>query len=133
MAKSTFVNGTFDILHPGHVRLLNYAKGLGDRLFVAIDSDRRVKELKGQSRPINTAVERKEMLLALKAVDEVEIFDTSEELCMWIRQINPYIMVIGSDYKDKEVIGSDYARHLVFYNRIDEYSTTRKIQSIVNR
>lgn len=133
MVRSTFVNGTFDILHPGHVRLLSYAKSLGDRLFVAIDSDRRVKELKGQSRPINTAIERKEMLLALKAVDEVEIFDTSEELCMWIKQINPYIMVVGSDYKEKEVIGSENARHLVFFNRIHEYSTTRKIQSIIDR
>jgi D-beta-D-heptose 7-phosphate kinase/D-beta-D-heptose 1-phosphate adenosyltransferase len=133
MAKSVFVNGTFDIIHPGHIRLLTYAKSLGDRLFVAIDSDRRVKELKGNSRPINTVGERKEMLLALKPVDEVEVFDSDEELCMWIKQIQPYIMVVGSDYKDKMVIGSEHARHLVFYDRIELYSTTKKIQSITNR
>lgn len=133
MAKSVFVNGTFDVLHPGHIRLLNYAKNLGDRLFVAIDSDRRVGELKGKSRPINNAGERKEMLLALKAVDEVEIFDSNEELKMWIKQVRPYIMVVGSDYKDKQVIGSEFARHLIFYDRIEQYSTTQKIQSIINR
>ena len=76
MVKSVFVNGTFDVLHPGHVRLLSYAKSLGDRLFVAIDSDRRVRELKGNLRPINNSSERKEMLLALKPVDEVETFDS---------------------------------------------------------
>lgn len=133
MAKSIFVNGTFDILHPGHIRLLNYAKSLGDRLFVAIDSDDRVTKLKGILRPINDSAERKEMLLALKAVDEVEIFSSDEELKMWIKQIKPYIMVVGSDYKDKEVIGSEFARHLIFYERIPEYSTTKKIQSITYR
>lgn len=133
MAGSIFVNGTFDVLHPGHIRLLTYAKSLGIRLFVAIDSDRRVKELKGYNRPINSATERKEMLLALKPVDEVEIFDTNEELCMWIKQIRPHIMVVGSDYKDKDVIGREFAKHLIFYDRIPEYSTTSKIQDIANR
>lgn len=133
MAKSVFVNGTFDVLHPGHIRLLSYAKSLGDRLFVAIDSDRRVRELKGNSRPINSSDERKEMLLALKSVDEVETFDTDEELRMWIKQIRPYIMVVGSDYKDKPVIGSEHARHLIFYDRIKEYSSTGKIQHIIDR
>ena len=133
MAKSIFVNGTFDVLHVGHIRLLNYAKSLGDRLFVAIDSDDRVAELKGPTRPINSVSERKEMLLALKAVDEVEIFGSREELSMWVKQIRPYIMVVGSDYKDKEVIGCEYARHLVFFDRIKEYSSTGKIQRIVDR
>lgn len=133
MAKSIFVNGTFDILHTGHLRLLNYAKSLGDRLFVAIDSDERVKEKKGLSRPINNVGERKEFLLNLKSVDEVEIFGSDEELCMWIKQIRPYIMVIGSDWKDRPVIGREFARHLVFYDRIEPYSTTKKIQDIVAR
>jgi rfaE bifunctional protein nucleotidyltransferase chain/domain len=127
---SIFVNGTFDVLHPGHIRLLNYAKSLGNRLFVAIDSDLRVKELKGQNRPINNAAIRKEMLLALKSVDEVEIFDSDEELKMWINQIRPYIMVVGSDYRNKKVIGSEFAKNLVFYERIPEYSSTSIIKQI---
>ena len=133
MVKSIFVNGTFDILHPGHIRLLNYAKSLGTRLFVAIDSDVRVKLLKGLDRPVNTASERKEMLLALKSVDEVEIFSSDEELTMWIKQIRPDIMIVGSDYRDKKVIGSEYAKQLLFYERIPNFSTTQKIKDISSR
>lgn len=132
---SIFVNGTFDVLHPGHIRLLSYAKSLGTRLFVAIDSDLRVKQLKGSHRPINDQAIRKEMLLALKSVDEVEVFDSDEELKMWINQIRPYIMVVGSDYRNKNVIGSELAKNLVFYERIPEYSSTsiiRQIQDLSN-
>jgi len=133
MAKSVFVNGTFDVLHLGHLALLNYAKSLGDKLFIAIDSDERVKQLKGPTRPIYDAYQRKVMLLNLKAVDEVEIFSTDEELEMWIKQIKPAIMVIGSDWQDKTVIGSQFAKKLEFFKRIDEYSTTNTIENIINR
>lgn len=133
MAKSVFVNGTFDILHPGHLALLNYAKSLGDKLFVAIDSDERVKQLKGSTRPIYDSFRRKVMLLNLKAVDEVEIFNSDEELEMWIKQIKPSIMVVGSDWRNKTVIGSQHAKRLEFFERIDEYSSTKTIQDIINR
>jgi len=133
MAKSVFVNGTFDVLHLGHLALLNYAKSLGDKLFVAIDSDERVRQLKGLTRPIYEAYQRKVMLLNLKAVDEVEIFSSNEELEMWIKQINPTIMVVGSDWRNKTVIGSQYAKRLEFFERIDEYSSTKTIQDIINR
>ena len=133
MAKSVFVNGTFDVLHLGHLALLNYAKSLGDKLFVAIDSDERVRQLKGLTRPIYDAYQRKVMLLNLKAVDEVEIFSSDEELEMWIKQINPSIMVVGSDWRNKTVIGSQFAKRLEFFERIDEYSSTKTIQDIINR
>ena len=133
MAKSVFVNGTFDVLHLGHLALLNYAKSLGDKLFVAIDSDERVRQLKGTTRPIHDTYQRKVMLLNLKAVDEVEIFSSDEELEMWIKQINPTIMVVGSDWRNKTVIGSQYAKRLEFFERIDEYSSTKTIQDIINR
>ena len=133
MAKSVFVNGTFDVLHLGHLALLNYAKSLGDKLFVAIDSDERVRQLKGSTRPIYDVYQRKVMLLNLKAVDEVEIFSSDEELEMWIKQINPSIMVVGSDWRNKTVIGSQYAKRLEFFERIDEYSSTKTIQDIINR
>lgn len=133
MVKSVFVNGTFDVLHLGHLALLNYAKSLGDKLFVAIDSDERVKQLKGSTRPIHTAYERKTMLLNIKAVDEVEVFSSDEELEMWIKQIKPSIMVVGSDWRNKTVVGSQYAKRLEFFERIDEYSSTKTIQDIINR
>ena len=133
MAKSVFVNGTFDVLHLGHLALLNYAKSLGDKLFVAIDSDQRIRQLKGPTRPIYDVYQRKVMLLNLKAVDEVEIFSSDEELEMWIKQINPTIMVVGSDWRNKTVIGSQFAKRLEFFERIDEYSSTKTIQDIINR
>ena len=133
MAKSVFVNGTFDVLHLGHLALLNYAKSLGDKLFVAIDSDERVRQLKGPTRPIYDVYQRKVMLLNLKAVDEVEIFSSDEELELWIKQINPSIMVVGSDWRNKTVIGSQFAKRLEFFERIDEYSSTKTIQDIINR
>jgi D-beta-D-heptose 7-phosphate kinase/D-beta-D-heptose 1-phosphate adenosyltransferase len=77
---TVMVNGTFDVLHPGHVALLNTARSYGDWLIVAIDTDRRVKELKGNGRPINNQNDRKVMLSNLKAVDIVEFFDSTEDL-----------------------------------------------------
>lgn len=133
MIKKVFVNGTFDILHSGHLYLLNYAKSLGDYLIVGIDSDERIREKKGPSRPVNNIKERSLMLSNIKPVDEVLHFSTDEELENMVKSINPDIMVVGSDWKGKPVIGSQYALELKFFNRIDGYSTTKTIQSIINR
>jgi len=130
--KPIFVNGTFDILHPGHVQLLNYARSLGDSLIVAIDSDRRVRELKGANRPINSDDDRKFMLENLRSVDTVWIFDTDQELEDICRLHNP-IMVKGSDYRGRAIIGQQYCKEIVFYDRIEPYSTTRTIQDISSR
>jgi len=130
---NVFVNGTFDVLHIGHLSLLNYSKSLGDKLFVGLDTDRRVNEKKGSSRPINNIYERQQMLLNLKAVDEVVIFDSDEELCMLVKQIRPSIMVVGSDWKGKPIIGSEFVKQLFYYSRIDGYSSTQKIQDIIDR
>lgn len=124
------VNGTFDIIHPGHLALLNYAKSLGDFLVVAIDADDRVKKLKGDSRPVNNQYERKLLLENLKAVDEVAIFNSSDELVDIIKQCA--IMVKGSDYKGRSVIGEANCQ-VIYFDRIDEYSSTRKIQDIASR
>jgi D-beta-D-heptose 7-phosphate kinase/D-beta-D-heptose 1-phosphate adenosyltransferase len=128
--KKVFVNGTFDVLHLGHLAMLNYAKTLGDHLVVAIDSDERVKRLKGLSRPINNVNERKVMLENLKAVDQVEIFDTDEDLINIIKTCD--IMVKGGDYKTLPIIGKEYVT-VVLFERIDEYSSTKKIQHIIDR
>ena len=129
--KRVVVNGTFDILHSGHLALLNHARSLGDRLTVAIDSDQRVKRLKGSSRPINTELERQEMLANLRAVDEVKIFETDQDLIDIVSQAD--VMVMGSEYRDQSIIGRTYCKELVFFDRIDGYSTTKKIQDIVDR
>ena len=130
--KTIFVNGTFDILHPGHVQLLNYARSLGDSLIVAIDSNQRVQELKGKDRPINSEDDRKFMLESLRSVDTVWIFNSDQELEDICRLYNP-IMVKGSDYRGRTIIGQQYCKEIVFYDRIEPYSTTRAIQDIGNR
>ena len=128
-----FVNGCFDILHIGHIRLLKFAKSKCDHLIVCIDSNERVKKMKGQSRPFNSEILRKETLMALESVDQVEIFDSSQELIGLIKAYHPDIMVVGSDYRDKVVIGSQYAKQLIFFDRIEGYSTSKIIESFSDR
>ena len=128
--KKVFVNGTFDVIHPGHIAMLNFAKNLGDYLLVAIDSDDRTKRLKGSTRPINNVYERKTLLENFKAVDKVEVFDTDEELIRLIKTCD--IMVKGGDYSLLPILGKEYI-DVVIFDRIYEYSSTRKIQDIINR
>lgn len=131
--KKVFVNGTFDVLHKGHLMLLNFAKSYGDYLIVAIDTDERVKEKKGSTRPIHNQEERSFFLRMLKPVDQVELFSSDEELENLVKGFRPDVMIVGSDYKDKRVIGSEFAKQLKFFDRIDGYSTTQIIQSIIDR
>jgi D-beta-D-heptose 7-phosphate kinase/D-beta-D-heptose 1-phosphate adenosyltransferase len=131
--KKVFVNGTFDVLHPGHMSLLTYASSLGNELIVAIDSDRRVKEKKGLDRPINNEDIRSKMLLHIKGVDRVIIFDTDQDLRDAVKEYEPDVMVVGSDYENKEVIGSEYAKELKFFQRDTRYSSTKIIKNIIDR
>jgi rfaE bifunctional protein nucleotidyltransferase chain/domain len=131
--STIIVNGTFDILHPGHVAMLNTARGLGDYLVVCIDTDRRVRELKGERRPINTQIDRKVMLQNLKAVDIVEFFDSEEELIALIKLYKPNVMVKGSDYRGQRIVGEAHVPKVFFYDRVGDYSTTKTIQDITNR
>jgi D-beta-D-heptose 7-phosphate kinase/D-beta-D-heptose 1-phosphate adenosyltransferase len=127
------VNGTFDVLHPGHIALLNTARSYGDYLIVAIDTDRRVRELKGEQRPINNQNDRRIMLSALKSVDIVELFDSKEELIKLMERYKPDVYVKGSDWKGKSVEAANYCENVIYYDRVGNYSTTNIIQSITNR
>ena len=128
--QRVFVNGTFDILHPGHLAMLLFARQQGDWLLVGIDSDQRVRRLKGPGRPINNQHERQLMLEAIRWVDGVSVFDTDQELQDLIASCD--IMVKGSDYRYRPIIGGDL-RPVVFFERINDYSTTKKIQDIGRR
>lgn len=122
------VNGTFDVLHPGHIALLNTARSYGDYLIVAIDTDRRVRELKGNSRPINNQNDRRIMLSALKAVDIVELFDSKDELINLMKRYQPDIYVKGSDWKhDKKSTAHEYCNQVIYFDRIEDYSSTNII------
>lgn len=128
------VNGSFDIIHLGHIRLLEYAKSYPNSyVYVLIDSDARIKELKGKDRPVNNEYERSSLLAALKSVDRVDVFNSDKELETYIKNYEPDLMIKGSDYEGKPIIGSEYCKKIVFYDRLEKYSTTNKIQSIIDR
>lgn len=133
MLAKVLVNGTFDIVHRGHIEMLNYAKSLGSQLLVAIDTDRRVRELKGNSRPVNSEEDRRFLLLNLKSVDWVWTFDSDQDLIKIINTYRPDIMVKGSDYQGQPILGQDLIKDIKFYDRVEPYSTTNTIQRIADR
>jgi D-beta-D-heptose 7-phosphate kinase/D-beta-D-heptose 1-phosphate adenosyltransferase len=129
--RNVFVNGTFDVIHPGHIELLNFAKDRGDHLTVAIDSTDRIRRLKGPYRPINTEYERVLILQNIRAVDHVVVFHTDEDLIKLVSKCD--VMVKGSDYRGKPIVGESECKEILFYEIYNEYSTTKKIQHIISR
>jgi D-beta-D-heptose 7-phosphate kinase/D-beta-D-heptose 1-phosphate adenosyltransferase len=125
--KKVWVNGAFDVLHIGHIKLLEYAKSLGS-VRVGLDTDTRIKMLKGENRPVNTLRDRVDFLHAIKHVNSIAVFDTEERLIDMIKLYEPDYMVIGSDYKDKRIIGREYVKEIVFFDRIADKSTTNILQ-----
>jgi len=127
--KMVFTNGCFDILHPGHVEYLQQAKDLGDYLVVGLNSDRSIKRIKGSDRPVNQEYHRAMMLLALKAVDYVIIFeeDTPIEL---IKSLSPSILVKGGDYKENEIVGREYAGQTLTLPFLEGFSSSSIIKRI---
>ena len=119
-----WVNGCFDILHRGHFELFNYAKSLGDFLVVGIDSDEKVAQDKGPNRPHNTLEDRHYALESLKAIDKIYVFDSNDHLEWLIQKEQPNILVVGSDWKGKPIVGGQYAKEIIYFNRIGNYSTT---------
>lgn len=130
--KNVWVNGCFDILHFGHLELLRFAATLGDRLCVGIDSDERVRAMKGVDRPINDQYFRKLLLQSLIYVDKVYIFESDYQLERYIEQEKPAHMVIGEEYKDKKIIGAQFCEKITFIPRIGGHSTTEIIKNIKN-
>ena len=124
-----WVNGCFDVIHRGHVELFKFAKSKGDFLVVGIDSDRRVKKSKGDSRPFNSEGDRKFLLESIKYIDKVVIFDDDRELETLVSVCNIDYLVVGSDWRGKRVIGSEYAKNVLFFNRIGGYSTTKILEN----
>ena len=128
--KIVFTNGCFDVLHRAHIELLKYCKTLGD-VIVGLNSDESVARLKGETRPVNSQEDRQEVLRAIKYVDRVIIFEEDTPYNL-IKKTTPDIIVKGGDYKKEEVIGSDLCEVIIF-NYLDGYSTTKTIESLVDR
>ena len=133
--KVVFTNGCFDILHRGHVTYLNEAKAQGEILIVGLNSDASVKRLKGETRPVNSELDRKFVLENLKAIDFVEIFTEDTPLNL-IKKVMPDVLVKGGDWKPEQIVGSKEVlanggevKSLNFVNGFSTTSTIEKIQS----
>ncbi len=132
--KVVFTNGCFDILHRGHISYLNEAKSLGDLLVIGINTDKSVKRLKGEDRPVNNEDDRAFMLNNLKAVDYVFFFEENDNPYTLIQEIQPDILVKGGDWKVEDIVGHDIVtakggevKSLRFENG---YSTTGLINKV---
>jgi D-beta-D-heptose 7-phosphate kinase/D-beta-D-heptose 1-phosphate adenosyltransferase len=123
---NVWVNGTFDILHRGHLELFEFASKLG-KVRVGIDTDERVKNLKGDNRPINRFQDRKYFLESLTFIDSVVGFSTDQDLINHIENWSPKYFVIGTDYFGKNIIGKDKAQHLIYFEKLNGYSTSKII------
>ena len=136
MGCKVFVNGCFDLLHLGHIELLNKAKEYGDYLIVGINSNSSIKNLKGPSRPIFNSQYRKKMLLALDSVDEVMIFSEANALNL-IKKIKPDIYVKGRDYKNKKTPETDFLlklnKKIIYVDFHKNYSSTNIIAKIIKK
>jgi len=129
MDKIVWCNGTFDILHPGHIELFKVGKSLGDKLIVATDTDEKIRQDKGSSKPVNNLCDRISMLQAIKYIDEVLYFGNRKELEGLIELYSPDILLLGDDWKGGDVVGIQYAKEVRFLPRLN-YSTTNIIKKI---
>ena len=125
MRKRVWLNGCFDVLHYGHFKLIEYAKSFDGKLVIGIDSDERVKYLKGMDRPFHTQEQRRFNLMQVSGVDAVVTFDSEDELRKQIELYSPDIFVIGDEYMYKPIVGGEFAKEIKFYKKIDGLSTTK--------
>lgn len=127
--KIVFTNGCFDILHAGHVSVLEFSRAKGDVLVVGLNSDDSVRRLKGPTRPVNTQGDRALVLAALESVSYVCIFneDTPYNL---IKAVRPDVLVKGGDYKPSEIVGREFAGKVVRFALLKGRSTTGIIKKV---
>ena len=128
--KKIFISGCFDILHVGHLKLLHKANSLGKKIYLGIDSDKRVKKSKGIDRPINNEKDRLNMIQNLRIVKSAKIFNSDQGLINLIKKIKPDILMLGDDWKNKKIIGKDLVKTIVFFKRINKYSRKKIINKI---
>lgn len=127
--KIVFTNGCFDILHVGHLRLLEQGKRLGDCLIVAVNADRSIKKIKGSLRPVQSELDRAELCAGLKPVDYVIIFKEETPACI-IKELKPDILVKGGDWKENSIVGRDVVKKVVRVPLVKGRSTSAIINKI---
>jgi rfaE bifunctional protein nucleotidyltransferase chain/domain len=128
--KKVWVNGCFDIVHSGHLYLFTLAKSLGE-VHVGLDSDDRIEKAKGKGRPIFNLSERMLLIGSLKFVDHVHSFNSDSELSTLINYTHPDFMLVGEEYKGKNVIGSEYAKEVIYVPKLGNCSTSNIENKII--
>ena len=124
--------GSYDVIHVGHIRLLKFAKSLGDKLIVCTDTDRRIKEKKGLERPINNLSNRIEVLQSIKYVDEVWTFDYDYRLEDIYKLTKPDILVLGYEYMNKPIVGREFVKEIKFFDVPRETSSSYIIDKFMD-
>jgi D-beta-D-heptose 7-phosphate kinase / D-beta-D-heptose 1-phosphate adenosyltransferase len=130
-ARIGFTNGCFDLLHPGHIKVLTAARGLCDRLIVGLNSDASVRRLKGEGRPVQEAHARAEVLAALEAVDLVIVFEQDTPLEL-LKRVRPKVLIKGGDYRLDQVVGREQVEadggEVVLVDLVPGFSTTELVK-----
>ena len=128
--KRVWLNGTFDVLHLGHIKLFQHAKVLYPTsiVCVGVDTDDRVRQMKGPNRPINPLAFRVEFLKSIRFIDSIRSFATDDELREEIALFNPDVMLIGDDYRHHTIIGEELIPRIEYVKRFDGLSTTSLIE-----
>lgn len=127
--KIVFTNGCFDILHAGHVSVLEFSRSKGDVLVVGLNSDASVRRLKGPTRPVNSQADRALVLAALESVSAVCIFEEDTPYNL-IKTVCPDVLVKGGDYKPSEIVGREFAKKVVRFALLKGRSTTNVIKKV---
>jgi len=130
--RIVFTNGCFDILHPGHIKLLKEAKKLGDYLFVGLNSDKSIKKIKGKKRPILPQDARAEILSAIEYVDYIILFDEPTPYRL-IKSLKPHCLVKGADWEKEEIVGKEFVRKVYRVKILKNFSTTLLIKKILEK
>ena len=128
--KTVWTNGTFDVLHAGHIKLFREARklaGPGGKVVVGTDSDDRIRTLKGPTRPINNLFDRIDFLRSIKYIDDVVAFSSEDTLIANIKRYSPDIILIGEDYIGKRVVGGEFAKEIIFFPRYGGLSSSKII------
>lgn len=130
-ARIGFTNGCFDLLHPGHIKVLTAARGICDRLIVGLNSDASVRRLKGEGRPVQEAHARAEVLAALEAVDLVVVFEQDTPLEL-LKRVRPKVLIKGGDYRPDQVVGREqveaHGGEVVLVDLVPGFSTTELVK-----
>ncbi|HDP67350.1 MAG TPA: D-glycero-beta-D-manno-heptose 1-phosphate adenylyltransferase [Candidatus Marinimicrobia bacterium] len=127
--RVVFTNGCFDIVHAGHIDLLEKAKSCGDILIVALNSDSSIRKIKGPDRPIVNETDRARLIAAIETVDFVTFFNEETPIEI-LREIQPDVIVKGSDYRKEEIVGYDFIPEVKVIPLVPEQSTSKIIEKI---